>query len=369
MMKRIVFILAMLFLLLGTAPSAWSSDYLTVHEYYSIHPEQAEVAHKFDSIVQQEGVPLAEGVQKEPVRIVFVYPGNQVSDYWRRSIKSFTKRMDEVHVQYEISEHFTKPGVELRIQEKQLQEALATNPDYLVYTLNVNKHRKLIERIITKGKPKLILQNITTPLRDWEGKQPFLYVGFDHAVGTIQYLAKYLLNRTGGEGDYAMLYFDQGYVSSMRGDTLIRYLGENSNHKLVASYYTDGQRGKSKNAVLEILREHDVKFIYACATDTAFGAIDALRETNKMGQIMVNGWGGGSEELRSITQGEMDYTVMRMNDDNGVAMAEAVRLDIEKKTYLVPTVFSGQFVIIGKGIKQDELKRLKARAFRYSGVE
>jgi autoinducer 2-binding periplasmic protein LuxP len=368
-MKRILLlILPTLLLQLVVATAAFSSEYLTVQEYYSIHPEQVKIAKKFNSIVQQKGVPLAKGVQKKPIRIVFIYPGYQVSDYWRRSIKSFTRRMDEIGIQYEISEHFTKV-TELRIQEQQLQAALAQDPDYLIYTLNVMKHRKLIERTLTKGRPKLILQNITTPLRDWEGKQPFLYVGFDHATGTTEFLAKYLLNRTGGKGDYAMLYHSQGYVSTMRGDTLIRYLDDHSSHNLVASYYTDGQRNKSKDAVLEIIKEHDVKFIYACATDTAFGALDALRETNKLGQIIVNGWGGGSIELKAIQKAELDYTVMRMNDDNGVAMAEAVRLDIEKRPNMVPTIFSGEFVLVGKGVKQDELTKLKARAFRYSGVD
>lgn len=58
---------------------------------------------------------------------------------------------------------------------------------------------------------------------------------------------------------------------------------------------------------------------------------------------------------------------MRMNDDNGVAMAEAICLDIMKKTDQVPTVFSGEMVLVEKGISNAELDALIRRAFRYSG--
>ncbi len=367
-MGRIFLILSSIYLLLGNALPVSALDYIAVQEYHLLHPEQIAITKQFNTIVQQAGVPLAKDIQKKPVRIVFIYPGKQVSDYWRRSVTSFARRMDEIGIRYEIIEHFTKVS-ELRLQERQLQSAIAQDPDYLVYTLDVMRHKKLIERIISKGRPKLILQNITTPIRDWEGKQPFLYVGFDHATGTTEFLAKQLLQRTGGNGEYAMLYFTPGYVSTMRGDTLIHHLQEHSNHRLVASYYTDGQRAKSKAAALEIIKEHDVKFIYTCATDTAFGVIDALRETGKLGKIMVNGWGGGSKELSAISNGEMDLTVMRMNDDNGVAMAEAVRLDLEQKSNRIPTIYSGDFTLIEKGITEDALRRLKARAFRYSGKE
>lgn len=63
----------------------------------------------------------------------------------------------------------------------------------------------------------------------------------------------------------------------------------------------------------------------------------------------------------------LDFTVMRMNDDNGVAMAEAIRLDLENKVKKVPIIFSGEMVIVKQGIGDEELRNLKQKAFRYSG--
>lgn len=106
--------------------------------------------------------------------------------------------------------------------------------------------------------------------------------------------------------------------------------------------------------------------IFACSTDIALGALDALREKNLVGKIMINGWGGGSSELTAIQNQELDMTVMRLNDDNGVAMAEAIRLDMEGKASQIPHIYSGDIRLIEKGVTETELKALQEQAFRYS---
>ncbi|MCP4761702.1 MAG: sugar ABC transporter substrate-binding protein, partial [archaeon] len=111
----------------------------------------------------------------------------------------------------------------------------------------------------------------------------------------------------------------------------------------------------------------DINFIHACSTDIAFGALDALKKRKLLGKILVNGWGGGANELKSLLSKELDFTVMRMNDDNGVAMAEAIRLDIELKLKTKPIFFSGKMVIVRQGILENDILKLKNKAFRYSG--
>ena len=97
---------------------------------------------------------------------------------------------------------------------------------------------------------------------------------------------------------------------------------------LKASYYVGYDREKSRQATESILQEHqNLSFIYACSTDIALGVMDAIAASDNQGTVMTNGWGGGAAELDAILQGKLDVTVMRMNDDNGVAMAEAIVLD------------------------------------------
>lgn len=266
-------------------------EYFYADEYLEMHPEQVGISDAFEMIVQ-ENASVLESRPEESVDISIIYPGNQVSDYWRRSVDSFTARMNEIGIVYKINEHFTEVGKDIPKQEEAIRSALTNDPDYLIFTIDAKAHQKIIEQIIEQGKTKIILQNITTPFGKWEGNQPMLYVGFDHKYGS-ELIAREYIDMFDGKGTYGLLYFTQGYVSEMRGDTFIDYLETQSEFELAASYYTDGDRQKSKIAALDLINNNpDIKFIYACSTDVSMGAIDALKELDMLGKIAVNGWGG-----------------------------------------------------------------------------
>ncbi len=345
--------------------SLYSDDlYYDVSEY-NIKYNQVKKSKAFQEIVTNKTVNIA--VQnKEKVKISIVYPGMQLSDYWRRSQASLEKRLQELNINYELKTHFTKPATQINKQAKQLLNAIKNDSDYLIFTLDTNKHTSFIERINSQKKPKLILQNITTPLRKWHDKQPFLYVGFDHFLGS-KVLANEFINQTNKKGRYAVIYGSQGYVSYMRGTKFIEYISKNSDLKLVHEYYTNFDKQKAKNATIDLLNIDDnIDFIYACSTDIALGVIEALKEKGYLGKIKVNGWGGGSEEIKVLKKRLLDFTVMRMNDENGIAMAEAIRLDLEGKTKQIPTIYSGSFELIKSNIDEQRLQKLEKRAFRYS---
>ncbi len=340
-------------------------NYWLLDEYLKQHPEQQAKSVAFERIVQGPALPLTIK-QTEPVKIVVVYPGIQVSDYWRRSVASFRGRMQEIGINFELEDHFTKPGTDIQLQSRLIGEARVSAPDYLVFTQDALRHRGMIERLTAQGLTKVILQNITTPLRAFDRQPPFFYVGFDHGVG-----AKILANRFKAEkpqgGRFAIFYGTQGYVSQMRGGVFLHEIASQPGMELVASYYVNFDRKRSYTAALELLHnEPDLDFIYACSTDIAHGIIDALKETGRLGSVRVNGWGGGSSELSAIRAGELDFTVMRMNDDNGIAMAEAIRLDIENELSNVPAVYSGEFRLVDKNTTEADMKALEAHAFRYS---
>jgi len=352
-----------LFILISTCIFASESKYYEIEEYIK-YSKQKEISDKFIDLIQSKSQKIKN--QNQKVRISLVYPGKQLTDYWIRSKVSFEKRLKELNINYDLVLHFTKPHIEIKEQSKFLMTAIKQNTDYLVFVLDANEHSKFIERIISKNNIKLILQNITTPLKIWKDRQPFLYVGFDHMLGS-QMLANYYIKKTNGQGKYAVLYTSNGYVSHMRGTKFIEYISDNSDLKVVHEYYTNTSKKNAKMATLDLLKiDKDIKFIYACSTDIALGVIEALEEKNLTGKILVNGWGGGESELQAISKNKLDVTVMRMNDDNGVAMAEAIKLDLTGKTNEVPTIFSGDMKIVEKGINLNELESLKKRAFRYT---
>ena len=360
-MRKLIFVLC--FVVYGLSSNF--DEYIISSEYYKNNPKEKIYSSDFIKIVHNNAIPI-EKYKNNPIKIYMIYPGNQVSDYWRRSKKSFEARLNELGIKYELIDIFTKPSVEINKQINGLVSAISHNSNYLIFTLDAKKHYKFISTILSKDSPKLILQNITTPLKNLKPKQPFFYVGFDHIIGA-EILAKHYIKEIGINGKYAVLYGSQGYVSQMRGDKFISYLNKNTNLKLVDSYYTNFDKEKAKLATYDLLQNHkNLKFIYACSTDIALGVIEVLKEKGLQNKIKVNGWGGGSAELNAIKNKELDFTVMRMNDDNGVAMAEAIKLDLQNNSEKVPLIYSGDFKLIHKNMDSKEIEKLKEKAFRYS---
>lgn len=272
------------------------NGYWEYDEYLSSHPSQKALTDKLAQAVREHPTAINK-VQDRPISISVVYPGQQISDYWIRNIKAFEARLDKLGIKYEINQVFTRPNVDVRQQSLSLLEAIQNNSDYLIFTLDTTRHRKFIEHVISSTDTKLILQNITTPVRAWDDHHPFMYVGFDHQRGT-QKIENFYKQKTAQGSKYSVLYFSEGYISDARGD------------------------------------------------------------------ILINGWGGGTAELEAIEQGDIDVTVMRMNDDTGIAMAEAIKWDLEGKP--VPHVYSGDFEVVTSADSGEKIDRLKRRAFRYS---
>nr|WP_067288604.1 substrate-binding domain-containing protein [Marinobacterium profundum] len=360
--------LALFVLLLLPQQAISSEDYTPLDDYLHQHPEQVERMANFASIVSSPAIALT-APQNRPVRIAIIYPAFQTSDYWRLSILALEARLKELKISYELQTHLSGLNDDPSVLAIQLQKSLDWQPDYLIFTLGALIHRQLIEKILAQKTPKLILQNVTTPLQNWSARPPFLYVGFDHQAGT-RLLAQAMLADNSTPKQYAMLYSSHGYISRLRGDTFIRLGNENPATRQLGSYYTDNNSDLARDATLQELDRHpDLNMLFACTTDTALGAIEALRMRGKLEQVTLNGWGGGKAELEALSRGELDLTVMRMNDDNGVAMAEAIKAELEQRSDQVPQVFSGEMVLVTRDMPASELKLLTDKAFRYSAEQ
>lgn len=300
--------------------------------------------------------------QKKPIKIAIVYPGLQVSDYWQRSLTALKGRFDDLGIQYTLDIRFTKPHVQQDLQEAQIIEMLERDPDYLVYTINSIRQQRMVEALLQRKKPKLIIQNLTRPIADWYDVQPLIYIGFDHADGAKK-LAEYFKQRFPKDSEYGIVFWGQGVVSDQRGLTFEREIGDY--HQLKISYFTAESRAKAKFTVLQMLKIHpELKYIYVCATDVAFGALDAFNELGRS-DVAINGWGGGQAELDAFQKGLLDVVLMRVNDQSGIAMAEAIRLDMLGRP--VPRVFSGDFRLLTKGMEHSLIERYIKEAFVYSG--
>ncbi len=354
-------ICAALLLVLSLCSSA--DEYWHYQDYLNKHPHQVKTLESFKKLIENSAQEIS-AKQNKKTRIVMVYPEDQVSDYWRRNIMALKKRLIESKVEFEFEVIPTPTGGNVKKESAKILEAIKKKPDYLIFTLNVKEHSKLINQTLAYSPIKLILLNITTPLKSWGKNQPFFYVGFDHEEGT-QKLIEEARRRLPNGGSYAVLYHSKGYVSKMRGDYAIKELSKDRKWKLVSRYYTDANSEKVGIALKDLFsRNKEVDLIISCATDISLKA-QMFKGNHK---FLLNGWGGGSAEIDSLlrTKNGIDFSVMRMNDDSAIAIAEAIKLDLEGHTKKVPHIFSGSMSLITKETSGQEISTLIEKAFRYS---
>ena len=77
----------------------------TIDEYVNLYPIQKPLMQQFENVVQNDAVALTK--MNKTIKISILYPGNQLSDYWRRSQESFELRMKELNISYEINPQFS----------------------------------------------------------------------------------------------------------------------------------------------------------------------------------------------------------------------------------------------------------------------
>jgi len=340
-------------------------SFYTVSEYMLKSPEQAWKFDNFANIVRSEPVPL-KSVNTTPVKIAVVYPALQSSDYWRRSERALKKRMSELNINYTLLTYHSKPSGDTRLQVSQLAQAASAGADFIIVSADSPQMRSAVGRLLFEGRHKIIIQNLTTPLKEWERRRPLLYTGFDHISGSAV-LADSAASMAGQNASYAVLNCSEGEVGYLRTKGFEERLAERGEYAKKSEYITDFNLEKARAATREIIKKYpDINFIFACSTDIALGAAEALKDSGAE-NVILNGWGGGEAELRLIERGELDFTVMRMNDDSSIAAAEAVKLVISGMEKEVPVIFSGDFSLITASDSAEKIKELKKKAFRYSG--
>jgi autoinducer 2-binding protein LuxP len=340
------------------------SGNMPLKTFLTEHPEESARSLRFYDRVSKNAVPIAG--EKRPVHIAIVTSRTEYSEHWRRSIAALRARLGELQVPFTIAERKAPQDRDMRRQTHMVLDALASDPDYLIFMLDSFRQRSLIERLVSRSRPKVILQNITTPVREWGKAQPFLYVGFDHEEGTRLLIDHYVESRPEHER-FAIFYGEPGFVSRARGETFRTAMLKRTDKTLAATYFVGFDREKARTAALSLLgRDDRIGFIYACSTEIALGVSEAIEQLGLVGKVATNGWGGGSEELELIARGRLTATAMRMDDDSGVAIAEAIALDQSGRRAEVPPVYAGTFALVTSKDPRQRIEQLKRRAYRYS---
>ena len=121
---------------------------------------------------------------------------------------------------------------------------------------------------------------------------------------------KFILGKMGNAGKIAIIEGKAGNSSGdARRDGVKKALATAPNVQLVASLPGDWDRARALDVANTVLqRNPDLKAFYAANDTMALGALQAVKNANKLGQIIVMGTDGVPEAIASVQAGELTAT-------------------------------------------------------------
>ena len=140
--------------------------------------------------------------------------------------------------------------------------------------------------------------------------------------------AEYIISKLPEGGEVAIIEGKSGNASGeFRKQGATGAFKADSKFKLVASQPADWDRSKALDVAANLIQKYpNLKAIYACNDTMALGAVQAVANAGKTGQIIVVGTDGAPEAKDSINQGKLNATVAQ---DPAMIGATSLRILID----------------------------------------
>ncbi len=332
-------------------------------EYYEVTDEAGLEA--FQAIVGQPGEPMASP-PAEPVKIAFIYPSQDVSDFWLRNYMAMMARLEELGIPVDDTQYASNIGDHV-IQATYAEQAEQEDFDYIVFgPTELQVQQDAIKRLVDKPDTEVIIWNYTVVPQAWGADQPLAYLSFSHLAGALQ-MCDYVLETLGTEGVVALVRGIPGSIDDQRSGGFADCLTKDSAWEVAYEHYGNFEREGGYTGTQQILQAYpEVTLIHNANTAMAMGSISAVQEIGA--DVPVTAWGGTGDELEALRAGELWATPMRMSDDVGVATAEVVKAHLEGRTDEIPLVLLGRITIVSGTTGPEEVDAMEEEAFRYTGI-
>ncbi|MGB0496384.1 MAG: substrate-binding domain-containing protein [Kangiellaceae bacterium] len=349
---------------LGQLSKVDQRDYWLPNEVNS-----TKLTSQFEQLVNS---PVAPIQYHSTINIALIYPSADISDFWRRSYLALVRRLAALGIEVNTVE-FKSRQVEHSLQTQYINEVLTRSKefDFVIFgPSELSLQLKNIERLALNQDFETFIWAFHTPYKSL-AKQPRMWVDFSSSQGA-KHLCDYLINRLGKSIKFAMNRGIPGITDQQRSGMFKQCVEEQGDWQIVYEHFGQYQARGGEDGT-NLIKEHypEVTFIHNANTAMTLGSINALTE-NKNEQeshIMLSGWGGTGLELEMLRQGKLTATPVRLNDDLGVATAEAIKLTLLQRSDELPLVYLGRIRVGNDNMSVEQIDELQNHAFRYSGVK
>ena len=332
--------------------------------YYQVQTE--ETLEKMQEIVAAPAAKMANPPD-EPVSIAVIYPSQDVSDFWLRAYLAMEARLNELGLPFEAVQFASGMG-DHQLQATYTDQVLNDDFEYVIFgPTELSLQQDNVKALIDAGR-KVIVLNYDTVVQAWGDDQPMMYATFSHLAGARN-LCNWMAENYASEGSYALIRGTPGSIDDQRSGGFKECFEEKTDWEMAYEHFGNFLREGGFNGAQQLISAYpEVTYIHNANTAMAMGAISAVQSLGAEDRIDVTAWGGTGDELEALRKGELLATPMRMGDDVGVAMAEAIRADVGGRADELPLVFLGRISIATGDMGPEKIDDLEREAFRYTGI-
>ena len=300
-----------------------------------------------ESTTEAAGENTAEGDYKYAVILK-----TQATDFWTKMWKGVEDKAEEMGITVDIYSAQNEEDFEgqVAILEK------CINDGYDGIAIAPLSASNMVSTVAAATKAEITIVNIDEKL-DMEEmeKQGGAVVGFvttdNVAVGAKG--AGYIAENVENGSKVAIIEGKAGNASGEDRRDGAKKAFEDAGLEVVGSIPADWDRQKALDAATSFIQQNpDLKGIYCCNDTMALGALQAVINENKLGEIFVVGTDGDTEAVDSVNKGELSATVAQ--DPAGIGakglelLVEAVQAGNKGEVGVVPDMTPVDSVLVTK---------------------
>ena len=326
-------------------------------DFYHASPRQTSLAEQFSATVKAAPLPIRFN-QAHPVRIAILLFGEKDAVENQALLFTFKRRMRELGIDYRLD---TYADSSVRKDDVTLYfKMVSAEPDYIVMTKFGFMQRRFIERFLASGKSKVILYDFASPLTHWVNDPPLIYIGVDQKLATKR-LVDYLDRHLPKTSQISAIVSADSYMEQVRCNL---FLDEIASHgrKVRSIKVIPDSRAYAFQSANMLLNEGKTDFIFSCSQEISEGVVSALQQKG-ISRVKTNAWKPWFHPSEDVKQA-IKASVLFHKDDLSIAVAEAIKLDLEGQN--IPLLYMSGFDVVGTQDGAHNMQLMVEKMYPYS---
>lgn len=312
--------------------NSYGFEFVSRDVYFNERPRQVALMDLFDRVVNRSAEPL-QFSQLNTVNIAVILPANKNRE---SLLSAFKKRMKSLKIDYRLDVIEYNLNINNDALFERYQKAMRFPPDFLITTLERFQQKAIVESILRRNQTKVILYDVSTPVKGWENNGSVFYTGVDY-MASKSVLIDFISDVSLSKSELIAIAFSNGYKNHQFCNAYLDLFSENDLNIVDIIYFDESEVSKT-DLMDRLLSKEENVFIFQCDNFLAPLFIDSLNAQGVHASI-INRWSLTEADASSSALLEFQPPFEKIE----IAIAEMIKHHLESKQY--PNVYKVDLII------------------------